>query len=84
MNVIESLMMMIIFLLSTAEQVETCWDPLSTTQTLKLVGLIARLGREYPSLRMSSKTTQTLFTAILDKMQAALDNDVFIPIFAKQ
>lgn len=45
---------------------------------------MGRLGREYPSLRMKSKTTQALFTAIMDKMQAALDNDVFIPIFAKQ
>lgn len=73
------------FILSClSEQVETCWDPLSTTQTLKLVGLIGRLGREYPSLRNNSKTTITLFTAIQEKMQAALDNDVFIPIFAKQ
>lgn len=27
---------------------------------------------------------RTLFTAILDKMKASLENDVFIPIFPKQ
>lgn len=57
---------------------------MSTYQTLKLVGLMGRLGRDYPSLRFTSKTTKALFAAIMDKMQAALDNDLFIPIFAKQ
>lgn len=57
---------------------------MSTSQTLKLVGLMGRLGRDYPSLRFTSKTTKALFAAIMDKMQSALDNDLFIPIFAKQ
>jgi GC-rich sequence DNA-binding factor len=67
-----------------SEIIENCWDPLSTTQTLKLVQLISRLGREYPSLRTTSKSLRTLFTVILDKMKLTLDNDVFIPIMQKQ
>lgn len=66
------------------EIIENCWDPLSTTQTLRLIGLIGRLGREYPSMRASSKCLQTLFNSILDKMKSSLENDVFIPIFPKQ
>ncbi|XP_061398036.1 PAX3- and PAX7-binding protein 1 [Musca vetustissima] len=60
-----------------------CWDPLSTTQTLRLIGFINRLGRDYP-LKETSKSLQQLFKAILDKMKNALENDVFIPIFPKQ
>uniref|UniRef100_T1P7K3 GC-rich sequence DNA-binding factor-like protein n=1 Tax=Musca domestica TaxID=7370 RepID=T1P7K3_MUSDO len=60
-----------------------CWDPLSTTQTLRLIGFINRLGRDYP-LKESTKSLQQLFKAILEKMKNALENDVFIPIFPKQ
>lgn len=67
-----------------AEIVETCWDPLSSTQTLRLVVALGRLGREYPALKPTSKYLRTLFTTILDKIKNALDNDVFIPIFPKQ
>lgn len=73
-----------IILPKITELIETCWDPLSTTQTLKLVGLIRRVERDYPSVHPSSKYTKTLFIAILDKMKNAMDNDVFIPIFPKQ
>ncbi|XP_037038522.1 PAX3- and PAX7-binding protein 1 isoform X2 [Bradysia coprophila] len=73
-----------IILPKVTELIETCWDPLSTSQTLKLVGLIGRLGRDYPSLKATSKYLRTLFAAISDKMKLALDNDVFIPVFPKQ
>ena len=73
-----------IILPKITEIIETCWDPLSTSQTLKLVGVIGRLGREYPSLKPSSKYLRTLFITILDKMKLSLENDVFIPIFPKQ
>lgn len=64
--------------------IEQVWDPLSTTQTLKLVRLINRLGRDYPSLRRTCKQLRMLFQAILDKLKLAIDNDVFIPVFPKQ
>lgn len=64
--------------------IEQVWDPLSTTQTLKLVRLINRLSRDYPSLRRTCKQLRTLFQALLDKLKLAIDNDVFIPVFPKQ
>ncbi|XP_055608528.1 PAX3- and PAX7-binding protein 1-like [Uranotaenia lowii] len=64
--------------------IQLVWDPLSTTQTLKLVRLINRLSREYPSLRRTCKQLRNLFQAILDKLKVAIDNDVFIPVFPKQ
>ncbi|KAH8359818.1 hypothetical protein KR093_009032 [Drosophila rubida] len=63
--------------------VTECWDPLSTTQTLRLIGFINRLGREFPLLS-SNKQLRKLFESILDQMRLALENDVFIPIFPKQ
>lgn len=64
--------------------IEQVWDPLSTTQTLRLVRLINRLCKDYPSLRRTCKQLRTLFQAILDKLKLAIDNDVFIPVFPKQ
>ncbi|EGI64020.1 GC-rich sequence DNA-binding factor-like protein [Acromyrmex echinatior] len=64
--------------------IEKIWDPMSTSQTLRLVGTINRLIKEYPNLNDSSKQLETLFNAILDKIKAAIENDVFIPIFPKQ
>ncbi|XP_037729184.1 PAX3- and PAX7-binding protein 1 isoform X1 [Drosophila subpulchrella] len=63
--------------------VTECWDPLSTTQTLRLVGFINRLGREFP-LSGTNKQLNKLFESIMDRMRLALENDVFIPIFPKQ
>uniref|UniRef100_A0A182JEI6 GCF C-terminal domain-containing protein n=1 Tax=Anopheles atroparvus TaxID=41427 RepID=A0A182JEI6_ANOAO len=73
-----------IFLPKLTALVEQCWDPLSTTQTFRLVRLLRRLVRDYPSLRLTCKPLRTLFQAILDKMKQSIDNDVFIPIFPKQ
>lgn len=64
--------------------IEKIWDPMSTSQTLRLVGTINRLIKEYPNLNDKSKQLETLFNAILDKIKAAVENDVFIPIFPKQ
>lgn len=66
------------------ELIEECWDPLSTTHTLKLVKLMNQLSNDYPSLKITSKNLQSMFTIITEKMKIALDNDVFIPIFQKQ
>ncbi|XP_011307082.1 PAX3- and PAX7-binding protein 1 isoform X2 [Fopius arisanus] len=64
--------------------VEKIWDPLSTSQTLRLVGTVSRLVRDYPNLNDTSKNLEKLFNIILDKIKAAVENDVFIPIFPKQ
>lgn len=68
----------------SSEFIEKGWDPLSSSQTLRLVNLLRRLIRDYPSLKPTSKYMRALFNGILDKMKFSLDNDVFIPIFPKQ
>lgn len=73
-----------IILPKLTEIVDKCWDPLSSSQTLKLIKLIRRLEPDYPSLQPTSKYARTLFISILDKMRDTMDNDVFIPIFPKQ
>ncbi|XP_053671242.1 PAX3- and PAX7-binding protein 1 isoform X2 [Anopheles nili] len=73
-----------IFLPKLTALVEQYWDPLSTTQTFRLVRLLKRYVRDYPSLRLTCKSLRVLFQAILDKMKQSIDNDVFIPIFPKQ
>lgn len=63
--------------------VEKCWDPLSSSQTLRLVGILSRYIRRFPTLGPASKPLHNLFNAILDKIKSALENDVFIPLVAK-
>lgn len=66
------------------DYIESVWDPMSTTQTFRLVKLISRLGRDYPSMRPNSKALRNMFTALLEKIKSSIENDVFIPIFPKQ
>lgn len=63
---------------------EQTWDPMSSSQSLRLVGLIGRFVRRYPTLGPGSQRLQDLFSAIVDKIQQAVEHDVFIPIFPKQ
>lgn len=63
--------------------VDRCWDPLSSSQTLRLVGIISRYIRRFPTLGPASKSLHNLFSAILHKMKTALEHDVFIPITPK-
>ena len=64
--------------------VDKIWDPMSTSQTLRLVGTVSRLIRDYPNLNEQSKSLEKLFNTILEKIKSAVENDVFIPIFPKQ
>ncbi|CAG9863520.1 unnamed protein product [Phyllotreta striolata] len=63
--------------------VDRCWDPLSSSQTLRLVGTISRYIRRFPTLGPASKSLHNLFSAIMHKMKTALEHDVFIPITPK-
>ncbi|RZC39690.1 PAX3- and PAX7-binding protein 1 [Asbolus verrucosus] len=63
--------------------VDRCWDPLSNSQTLKLVGIITRYVRKFPTLGPASKALSNLFNAILHKMKCSLEHDVFIPLTPK-
>lgn len=63
--------------------VDKCWDPLSSSQTLRLVGCVNRYIRKFPTLGPASKALHNLFSAILHKMKTSLEHDVFIPITPK-
>lgn len=63
--------------------VDRCWDPLSSSQTLKLIGIITRYVRKFPTLGPASKALNNLFNAILHKMKCSLEHDVFIPLTPK-
>lgn len=62
---------------------DKCWDPLSSSQTLRLVGVLSRYIRRFPSLGPASKSLNNLFNAVLHKLKSALEHDVFIPIIPK-
>ncbi|XP_047463778.1 PAX3- and PAX7-binding protein 1 [Mugil cephalus] len=64
-----------------AEQV---WDPLSSSQTAKLVGFIHRLLRGYPTvLHGDNRYTQELLKTIVLRTRRTLDEDVFLPLYPK-
>ena len=63
--------------------VDQCWDPLSSSHTLRLVGIVSRYIRRFPSLGPDSKSLHNLFNAILHKLKSSLEDDVFIPIMPK-
>ncbi|XP_010775138.1 PAX3- and PAX7-binding protein 1-like [Notothenia coriiceps] len=64
-----------------AEQV---WDPLSNSQTARLVGFIRRLMKSYPTvLHGENRYTQELLRMIVFRIRRTLDEDVFLPLYPK-
>jgi hypothetical protein len=63
--------------------VSQVWDPLSATQTLRLVRLVKRLTDDYPTVSGQSKHFQTLLKAVVERMKWTLENDVYVPIYAQ-
>lgn len=60
------------------------WDPLSSSQTLKLVSLMTKLCRDYPTLQPSCKALVRVFEVILERIKWAIDHDIYIPVVPKQ
>ncbi|KAH3737797.1 PAX3- and PAX7-binding protein 1-like [Dreissena polymorpha] len=63
--------------------VETAWDPLSTSQSCRLVNLVQKILRDYPTVNAKSKNVQALLRALVLRMKKALDDDVFMPLYQK-
>ncbi|XP_076444487.1 PAX3- and PAX7-binding protein 1-like [Babylonia areolata] len=61
--------------------VENVWDPLSTTQTSRLVNITQRLFQDYPTVSLKSKSAQVLLQAVVRRAKKALDDDVFLPLY---
>ncbi|XP_071955937.1 PAX3- and PAX7-binding protein 1-like [Antedon mediterranea] len=63
--------------------VENVWDPMSTSQTHRLVTMVHKLSEDYPTVSTENKNTQTLLTAVVARMRKTLDDDVYMPLFPK-
>ncbi|XP_043918635.1 intron Large complex component GCFC2 [Protopterus annectens] len=63
--------------------VELVWDPLSSSQTNRLVQLYRRLQEHCLFEDDPSKVKQSLLNSILLKTRKSIDEDVFIPMYSK-
>ncbi|XP_022618506.1 PAX3- and PAX7-binding protein 1 [Seriola dumerili] len=63
---------------------EQVWDPLSSSQTARLVGFVHRLMKGYPTvLQGDNRYTQELLKTIVLRTRRTLDEDVFLPLYPK-
>ncbi|XP_006886859.1 PREDICTED: PAX3- and PAX7-binding protein 1 [Elephantulus edwardii] len=63
---------------------ENMWDPFSTTQTSRMVGITLKLINGYSSVvNAANKNTQVYLKALLLRMRRTLDDDVFMPLYPK-
>ena len=60
--------------------VKSAHDPLSASQTQQLSATVASLVTKYPTVTGDSKQVRELLQTVRDKLKAAIDNDVYIPI----
>lgn len=61
------------------------YDPMSTTKTLKVTGLLSKFVGEFPTLSGDSKQVRELLTVVKDRIKASVDSDLYIPIgYSKQ
>ena len=59
--------------------IKASYDPCSTNQTNRLVTLVKTLTDEHPSLASPNKAMQLMLSAVTEKFENAVDQDVFIP-----
>ncbi|XP_056140649.1 PAX3- and PAX7-binding protein 1 isoform X2 [Lampris incognitus] len=63
---------------------EQVWDPLSSSQTARLVSFICKLMKGYPTvLHGDNSYTQELLKTIVLRTRRTLDEDVFLPLYPK-
>ncbi|XP_019729059.1 PAX3- and PAX7-binding protein 1 [Hippocampus comes] len=63
---------------------EQVWDPLSNSQTARLVGFIRRLMKGYPTvLHGDNQFTRELLRTVVLRVRRTLDEDVFQPLYPK-
>lgn len=64
--------------------IQNVWSPLSQSETLRLVTLLKNLHDNYPTINGKSKQLQNCLKAVSARIQKALDEDVFIPMYPKE
>ncbi|KAL5106134.1 PAX3 and PAX7-binding protein 1 [Taenia crassiceps] len=66
------------------EIVSASWDPMSWSQTRRLVTVVRSFVTLWPTVSAESKATQRLFEALLQRMEHTIQMDVFIPLYSKR
>lgn len=74
-----------VILVKITNIVRATYDPMSTSQTLKLTAMLNKLIDLYPTLTGESKQLRELLMAVKDRLKMSLDQDVYIPLgYSKQ
>ena len=74
-----------VLLVKINQVVKAAYDPMSTSQTLRITQLLSKLRSVYPTLTGTSKQVRELLNSVVDKIKACVDNDVYIPLgYSKQ
>uniref|UniRef100_A0A8D8U288 PAX3- and PAX7-binding protein 1 n=1 Tax=Cacopsylla melanoneura TaxID=428564 RepID=A0A8D8U288_9HEMI len=61
--------------------VKAAYNPLSTSQTVCLIGTLSKLLQDFPTLDGDCKILNCVLEATVDRLRTAVDDDVFIPIY---
>ncbi|KAI1903638.1 hypothetical protein AGOR_G00029260 [Albula goreensis] len=60
------------------------WDPLSSSQTARLVAFMHKLIKGYPTVLLGdNRNTQELLKTIVLRTRRSLDDDIFMPLYPK-
>ena len=60
--------------------VKSAYDPMSTSQTIKVVSLIKHLMAEFPSIGGESKQLRQLLEIARDRLKVCVESDPYVPI----
>ena len=63
--------------------VKCSYDPMSSSQTSNLVSLVTKVVADNPTISMRSKHLRELFSAVLESLKEAVDQEVYIPLYTK-
>lgn len=79
-NFLLSLVMEKVVLVKIHSLVSAAYDPLSTSQTMRLTQLLKKMRSTYPTLTASSKNVRQILTSVIERLKSSIDNDVYIPL----
>jgi len=60
------------------------WDPLSSKQTKLITFILQRLLDDYPTITKESKLTSTLVETVISRLTHSVENEIYIPLFARE
>ena len=63
--------------------VKCSYDPMSSSQTSNLVSFVSKVVADNPTISMRSKHLRELFSAVLESLKEAVDQEVYIPLYTK-